>query len=68
MASITRLKLDELKERLRQIDPDLVSAAAEVDPTTLDFAAAMSPLARLQAATRNAHRLARFRRDASDPG
>lgn len=57
-----RARIDAVKERLRREDPDVLAAVADVDEATLAFAAAMSPLERLEAATANAHALTRFRR------
>lgn len=53
---------------LRERDPDLLEAVAEVDRATLDFAASLSPLARLHAGTTTAHALARFRREPPTSG
>jgi hypothetical protein len=68
MAAITQHELSELKARLRSIDPDLVDAALDVDWALLEYSRSMSPLERLQAATRAAHDFARFRVDASPTG
>jgi hypothetical protein len=68
IVAITSEELEALKARLRAIDPDLVDAAADVEPALLAYSLSMSPLERLEAATKSAHGLARFRHDPSQAG
>lgn len=62
MERTARERFEAVKARVAATDPTLVEAMHDVDPATLAFAASMSPLERLHAATQNAHNLSRFRR------
>jgi hypothetical protein len=54
------LELDRLKAQIARQDPLLVAAMDEVDPTLLAWALSLSPLERLEAATRASRSLSRF--------
>jgi hypothetical protein len=62
MKPVTRSDLETLQARLREIDPDLVLAADEVDEDLLDSFSALTPRERLDRAARVAAGLNRLRR------
>ena len=57
-ASATRI--DEIKEWLARVDPDVLAAAEEVDRELLRWMLSLSPLQRIEAASRAARGLAGF--------
>jgi hypothetical protein len=52
-----------LRARVAALDPLLVAASEEVDPTLLEWARKLSPLERLSVASRASEALHRFHRE-----
>lgn len=56
----SELRIAELKAWLSQVDPELLEAAEEVDRSLLQWMLTLSPLQRLEAASKAARGLAGF--------
>lgn len=58
--SVPTARIDEIKKWLARVDPDVLAAAAEVDRGLLRWMLSLSPLQRIEAASRAARGLAGF--------